>query len=375
MNSDSDEYKMKLKLEGDIMKKIYIVAILVFIINMNQAFAATSYTSYTKTFKSVNKTAKIVVLDMNDKKIRANIGRALNVVVAAEPLKSIADKKKTATNKVIAALNGTYFSAYNGIPLPYGTIIENGKILHIGNNGAVIGFTNDNKIIIDNLNIQIDGFINDEKQYYAWGINHPRVENDAIVIYTTEYGNSISALGSKAVIVENGQVKNIIENKGNLWAPQNGFIIVFNSDVADLVERFKVGDSVRYDFNYESKNIDQNSQSAVKWNNVKNALGAGPSLIIGGKITAKGEAEGFSEAKINTNRAQRSFIGYTTDNKLYLGTMANANLQEMASICKELNLYGAMCMDGGASSSLYYEGKYITAPGRNINNAMVLTFQ
>lgn len=355
------------------MKKLFLVITIIFIVTFTHVFAASPYISYTQKFKSVNKTANIVVIDVNNQNIKPSIGRANGNLVSVEPLKDMANRKKTDVNKVIGAINGTYFSAYDGIPLPYGTIIENGKVLHVGNYGSVIGFTSDNKVIIDNLNTQVDGYINGEKSYYAWGLNHPRVEKDAIVIYTEEYGKAISSIGGKSVIVENGIVKNIVENKDNLWVSQNGFIIVFNQDVSDLASRFKIGDSVSYDFNFESKNIDQNLPNAIKWKDVKFALGAGPSLIINGKITADGAAEGFWESKINTNRAQRSFIGYTVDNKVVMGTVSNANLKELAQICKELNLQGAMCMDGGASSGLYYEGKYITSPGRNINNSIVFT--
>ena len=67
--------------------------------------------------------------------------------------------------------------------------------------------------------------LNGENSYYAWGLNHPRTEKDAIVIYTEEYGKAISSIGSKAVMVENGVAKYIVENKDNLWVSQNGFII------------------------------------------------------------------------------------------------------------------------------------------------------
>jgi exopolysaccharide biosynthesis protein len=34
--------------------------------------------------------------------------------------------------------------------------------------------------------------------------------------------------------------------------------------------------------------------------------------------------------------------------------------------------YQAMNLDGGASSGLYYYGKYITQPGRDISNALLV---
>ncbi|CAH2213295.1 phosphodiester glycosidase family protein [Tepidibacter aestuarii] len=353
------------------MKKIFLLAFIIVCFTVSQVCAFSPYVSYNQYFKSVNKTAKVVLIDVNNQTIKPKVGRAHGKIASADSLKNMSDIKKTATNRIIGGINGTYFSAYDGSNLPYGTLIEDGKVVHIGNYGSVIGFTSDNKMIIDNLNINIDGYINSEKQFYAWGLNHPRSEKDAIVIYTQEYNDSISPKGAKAVMIEDGVVKYIVENQDNLWVSQNGFIILFNEEVKYLVDRFKIGDKVSYKCDFESQNIDQTVEGNVKWEDVTCAIGAGPSLIIDGEITANGSQEGFWESKINTSRAQRSFIGYTYDNKFVMGTVSNANLKELAQICKEMNLKGAMCMDGGASSSLYYQGKYITLPGRNINNALV----
>ncbi|MBF8983621.1 phosphodiester glycosidase family protein [Lutibacter sp. B2] len=353
------------------MKKLIVIITLIFMISFSSSFAISSHVTYVQNFPSVNKKARIIVIDMNNKNIKSVVGRAYNKMDSAQPLKDIVNSKNNESIKSIAAINGTYFSAYEGPPLPYGTIIEEGKVLHIGNYGSVIGFTKDNKMIMDNLNISIDGYINDQIDYYAWGINHPREEKDAIVIYTKEFKEDINFPSGKAVIVEDGFVKSIIQGQTNIRVEENQCIIVFNQDVSYLVDRFKIGDKVMYKCNIISKNIEQKKEASLKWTDVESAIGAGPSLIIDGKITADGLAEGFFEAKINTNRAQRSFIGFTKENKIFMGTVSNANLKELAQICTELGLHNAMCMDGGASSALYYEGKYVTNPGRNINNGLV----
>jgi hypothetical protein len=119
-------------------------------------------------------------------------------------------------------------------------------------------------------------------------------------------------------------------------------------------------------YDYEIKTTFTNPSD---WNSVKVAVGAGPSLIINGQVTADGVAEGFTEAKINTNRAGRSFVGATGDGRVIIGTMASATLAEAAAACKELGLVNAMCLDGGGSVALSYEGRAI-ASGRNVNNAL-----
>ncbi len=348
-----------------------LTTMLIFAISFSSGFAASSHVSQSLYFKSVNKRASVVILDINNKNLKPLVARADGGISLDQDLKSMADSYNAQGFKAVAGINGTYFSSYDGYPLPYGTIIEGGRVLHIGNYGSVIGFTQDNRVIMDNLNIGIEGYINDAPGYYAWGLNHPRSEDDAIIIFTPEFKDQISTIESKVVIVENGQVKCKIENGENLYIGENQFAIVFNKNVSNLAERFKIGDKVDYKFTFDSKNIDQSNDQNVKWQDVKYAIGAGPSLIIDGKITADGLAEGFYEAKINTARAQRSFIGVTGENKIIMGTVSNASVKEIAQICSEMGLKSAMCLDGGASSGLYYNGGYITRPGRKINNALI----
>lgn len=169
--------------------------------------------------------------------------------------------------------------------------------------------------------------------------------------------------GALAPIVENGIVTKIATS--NFELPKNAFTIVYNPSVAHLVkERFKVGDSVSWDYK-----IKTTFTKPEDWKNVTTAFGAGPSLIINGNITADGAAEGFTEAKINTQASSRSFVGSTKEGKIYIGNFPSATLKNAAAACKDMGLINAMCLDGGGSVALYYNGA-VKQSGRNLNNAL-----
>ncbi|BAU26235.1 uncharacterized protein DUF2233 [Aneurinibacillus soli] len=104
----------------------------------------------------------------------------------------------------------------------------------------------------------------------------------------------------------------------------------------------------------------------------ENMTSAGPTLLQGGKIVLNPKAEGMNDPKITTQSGQRSFIGYTKTNRLVLGTVPNVTTGQLAQICKALDLEAALNMDGGASSGLYANGKYVTKPGRLLSNALVI---
>lgn len=100
--------------------------------------------------------------------------------------------------------------------------------------------------------------------------------------------------------------------------------------------------------------------------NVQEAIQVGPSLVTNGSVTVDPIAEGFSSHKILSSPGARSAIGILPNRQLIFVTTSGATVQQLASAMKQLGAVDAMNSDGGASSGLYAQGKYITPPGRDI---------
>lgn len=110
-----------------------------------------------------------------------------------------------------------------------------------------------------------------------------------------------------------------------------------------------------------------------KQGTMEGALQAGPRLVTNGKVSIDVTKEGFKDPKILTGGGARSALGITKDHKLILLTTGGATIPQLAEIMKQAGAYQAMNLDGGASSGLYYNGKYLTTPGRQISNAIIVT--
>lgn len=106
------------------------------------------------------------------------------------------------------------------------------------------------------------------------------------------------------------------------------------------------------------------------WNGTITAVGAGPRLLTNGEVTVNPKKEGFTSEKILNMCGARSAIGVKNDGTVMLVTTV-ATINELAQIMLKLGSYNAMNLDGGASSGLWYGGKYITKPGRLLSNALV----
>lgn len=342
-------------------KKIRCICSIIMVLTLSMQGIFAYSNSYAHTYQNINGTnINYITLNMNDTTLKSVVLNAKDEIAATESLDKMAKKVDA-----IAAINGTYFEAYNGFPIPWGTVIKDKKVLHIGNTGSTVGITEDNKLIIDNLSITFAVHINGVYRAIPWRINHPSTETEAITIFTPEYKQEVQVtVGTKTVIVTKGIVTQITDQ--NFICPSDGFAISYNAGTAFLVdERYKIGDKVAYRHEFSTQHT-----KPEDWNKVVNAIGAGPSLIINGQVTADGEKEGFWEPKINTNKTGRSFIGSTADGKVIIGTIPSATLKEAATICQQLNLVNAMCLDGGGSTALYYKEKGLIAQGRNINNGL-----
>ena len=314
-----------------------------------------------------------VYIDLKNNSIVIREVPAKGIVGQTDELKNIAnyavkDSKLNVTS--VAAINGTFFSAYSDMA-PHGTMQSDGRFMHLGNKGSVFGLTENNDSMVKSLFIKINGSINGkENMWMAWGLNHHYNDPKEIVIYTPEFGATTGKHEKQSVVVTNGVVTCITTGEVNI--PKDGFAIMIGESYLNKV--FKVGDKVSYKMDYYNLVFTDAGRPGelADWKESKFAVGAGPKLLVNGKIDVNAVAEGFTEAKIVNNRAQRSFIGMTKNKVLVIGTVSNVSINELAQIAEKLSLINAINLDGGASSSLYYNGKYLTKPGRNLSNAVVI---
>lgn len=317
------------------------------------------------TMKYKGKSVQYVKVVM-DETVQVDVVFDKDRIDAAANLEDLAKQKEG-----FAAINGTFFSAYNNQPLPYGVIIQDGKMVHKNGHPAVVGFTKDQKVMIDCITTDlVRGTSNGENDWYAWEINHPITQDQAIILFTEEYKGEIQVQpGGVAVVVKGGKV--VEHTTSPTKVPAGGLVIVFNASIAGSAGNLQIGEVIDY-----TVSITPTYTEPEAWEDVVTAVAAGPSLIIEGNVTNQPKEERFEEAKITTQSAKRSFIGFREEKGeiiLVMGTVSSATMNEMVEIAKMMGLDSAMCLDGGASSGLYYKGKNISAPGRKLNNSLVFS--
>jgi exopolysaccharide biosynthesis protein len=327
--------------------------------------AAAAYPGVAAATKTVNgHEVQLVYADLNDRNLEVKAVSAEDKVGATQTLGSLADDQGA-----LAALNGGYFNAYSD-KQPLTVVRSSGEFAHNGSFGAVFGMDLLNKAYFGRVYPTIEGGTKGSwswpNNWAAWGINHYYDNADAITILTPAVRKQ-DLSGGKTVVVRNGVVQSIVD--GDAQIPSDGYLVHYGPNVASSASVFKVGEKAAYKITYRDEN-----GKAVKWEQVANMMGGGPLLVANGNVVVDPEAEHFTDPKQTSRSARsvRSFVGVNDSNRLVMGTVDNVSVYELADVVQELGLVGAVGMDSGATAGLYADGDYLTRPGREVPNAIVV---
>jgi hypothetical protein len=142
----------------------------------------------------------------------------------------------------------------------------------------------------------------------------------------------------------------------NHFVPRDGYLIVARGFSANRLRRFDKGASIDLEISWHDKGFEK----------CTNVLQAGPMLLHGGKGALT--SEGFSESIIR-GRHPRSIAGTDGTNLWWIVIdgrdswhSRGCTLQEAASLAAGLGLDEALNLDGGGSSTMWWQGAIVNSP-------------
>jgi hypothetical protein len=290
---------------------------------------------------------------------RAKVGLAQGRVGATQSLAGIAQR-----DDAVAAINGCFFDAYtkSSIKAPYHNLFTGGEPVHLGNTGTTLGFDAEGHYRMERVGFKLQGNTAGGT-WYAYFMNRPADTNSAAILYTKYWVGEKAPARGKQVAVQDGVVKSV--TAGGKTLPEQGYTLFFCGGEEYLAGRFRPGTACSFRLTIEGGDT-------AFWSNVQEALGCGPRLVKNGEIAVNPRPEGFTEAKILSMACRRSAVGVTQAGELLLVTCPSATMHQLAAIMHNLGAYDAMNLDGGASSALWCQGHYLTTPGRDISNALLI---
>lgn len=292
----------------------------------------------------------VLEIDLEDRYTDITLLTSSDGVGKTQNLKTMAT-----TNNCIAAINGDFFAASSGKGHSMGIAINDNELISSSYNGNL---TSDSfaTFLLDNKSNPFYEFISNtitltskktKESIEVSEINKYPDSYNIPAVYTEAFGEY--SIGSKEnlemteVVVKNNKVTEIRINKEAVQIPKNGYVISATGEGAEfLAQNFKVGTRVDLDI-----------ETSFNIKNIKFAISGGALLIKDGEIP-----ETFSSNITGTH--PRTAIGTSKDGEtLYLVTVDGRQTssigmtqQELAEFLVEINVYNAINLDGGGSTTM-----------------------
>lgn len=294
-----------------------------------------------------------------------------------------------------AAINANFFEAYKGGKYPFGTQMKNGVMVNMeGKNANLVVFDKYKAKILEGT-FKYNGYLDGKKKnewnneknamdfnvFSVWYVNVAPNDTSGVYIYNSFRNAPTKLNGGHVVEVINNVVTKVYNGNGNAVVPKDGYLIYYGKDAADdnyVNQRFKPGRKVELelilskktkDGVVESKSFKYNKED-IPFSKVKEIISAAPMLIENGKFVYNESVKGM-EAKMTKGAGARSVIGINGKNQLVLVT-TSGTMAQIAGIMADLGCTDAFNLDGGASSALYANGKYIKQAGRQLNTVLLV---
>jgi len=317
--------------------------------------SGTKVKSYSKSIagKSVN------VVEFDSSKFTGYLALGQNKVGSVQNMSEMAKN-----NSAKVAVNGTFFNAYEKQEpySPNGNLINKGELIHKFDNGTSFTISKSGKPQIGRMKTNINVTAQAANHVVgAYGINRT-VGAEGIYLYTGRWGSSLGVKTGINIVVDAGNtvMKKVTGEKVGI--PEGGFVLNV-SGTSEALKRFvtncSVGSQVTWDYEV----------SGFEDNDIMVAVGAGPMVLKNSQKMFNPSGEGFNDPKILSNGGARSAIGVKADGTVVIAT-TSAKVSELSGIMLSLGCVDAMNLDGGASSGLYANGKFVTSPGRKLSNIL-----
>ncbi len=292
-------------------------------------------------------------IDMNRDDIVINHGFSSDLFYGFEKTSDIAKRHNSKL-----AINGMFYNSYG---MPYGIMIDNKKVLGINSTGGPVFYIDQHhKVHISD--IAIEGYVSsDREKIQLWGVNSSAPQY-SFVLYDSLYGRTTRVYrNSINYIIKDSVVIDIIETDTAVTTESGDYILTHITDSSQRY--FVVGEEIDISYsyvgNYEDENlIIEDAFQGVGW------------LVYESENVAKDYEPyiGFT-----TSLQPRTLIGITNDNQLVLMIVdgRNSNIsagvtgKQAGDLMSEAGCIYAFYLDGGASSTMVYNGELINRPSED----------
>lgn len=291
-----------------------------------------------------------VEFDPKNEHLELQAGTSNGHVMGFRSLTNMAKDVDAAGNRVIAGVNGDFYTVSNGIPL--GLFMNDGKILNTPSSSThyAFGLTADGTSVYGQPPTLAKTVTIEGANHTITHINRLR-ENNQLVLFTADFNTSTQSdsNGDEIVLeVLSGEVKSgatmqlkvteVHKGKGNTPIPSGHVVLSASGTARAALTNVKINDEITAQFQFNSP-----------WDNVVVAIG-GNTMVVKDGVVQTGDTAVHPRSAIGT-KADGSIVLFEIDGR-QPGFSEGVTTEEVGKILKDIGVVNAINLDGGGSSTL-----------------------
>jgi len=340
--------------------------------------AADPITLTTQDYKVGDKTVKgvkVVSVDMSDSRISVKASMPdgkLNNTRSFDQICSQAGAD--------VVINANFFESYKTIKDPIGHVMVDGEFRYGVTGLTSVGFTEDNEVrfgrpaMFFRVKTVDDGEGREHQEWSAFEVNDLKQFANQAVLYTPARGASVpvTVAGAALTVVEGVTSDYRLVSPGDtITIPENGYVFYGDTEVISTTwyQVPQMGRKVEIE-----PYLFKEDEEGFSLEGVTQMVSGAPRLVKDGAIETYMEDDFARDSRFTKNSSPRTALGYTKDGKLLLVSVPSATVQQMRELMLQLGCEDAVNLDGGGSTGLYYRGKTLSKPGRELTTTLQIFF-
>lgn len=322
----------------------------------------------------------IHILAVDPHQLRLEAVRALDDGVGRETVASIAQRKGA-----LAAVNGGFFrigGRYDGEPDGILEIQRQWFSDPAVNARGAIGWSHGGmtaRIGRVGMKWQLHSR---GKTYPVDGINRPRGPAEAILYNWVFHRTTLTDPGGVEFQLARDRITGIWR-EGNARIPADGYVYSVGPQSAVPLDELKVRAATKLDYRIEAEKSPA-GLAEPEWRTMEYVVGGMPALFIKRSLIFESNSERM-RAGFADERHPRTAVGLRADGTWVFVVVdgrqpelsVGMNLKELSDLMLSLDCVDALNLDGGGSSTIYYQGKVVSSPSdetedRPVSDAIVI---
>lgn len=296
---------------------------------------------------------RVLYVDLTNENLSLRVLTAADGTSARETTLSMAER-----SGAVAAVNGDFFNMYTGPTNMLGMVVQDGEFVSSPSKDAGLAnfaLMEDNSVVMDYFSF--DALLTSPQGYTCelYALNKLPSTGGAITMLTSAWGKqtpgNIDSIAMTEMVVVGGKVEEIRIGHGPTEIPEDGYVLVTNSDVNGfLALNYQVGDTVELQYTVTPE-IDS----------IREATGGGTVLVKDGKIAPfTNNITGYSQrTAIGIDKSGKTLMLVTVDGRL--AECEGMNQTELARLLIELGCETALNLDGGGSTTMVARDRFTGA--------------